>query len=89
MIGLNIEIIQLILGGLIMPENLMQEKKATFKMFGMPWYVALVVAAIVLFASTAGYLPKNSVGAFALLYLSLIHILWEQMGVVCQYLDCH
>lgn len=61
-----------------MPENLMQEKKATFKMFGMPWYLALVVAAIVLFASTAGYLPKNSVGAFALLYS--VGILFSTVG---------
>lgn len=61
-----------------MPENLMQEKKATFKMFGMPWYVALVVAAIVLFASTMGYLPKNSVGAFALLYS--LGILFNTVG---------
>lgn len=56
----------------------MQEKKATFKMFGMPWYVALVVAAIVLFASTMGYLPKNSVGAFALLYS--LGILFNTVG---------
>lgn len=50
------------------PENLIQDKKPALTMFGMPWHIALVVAAIVLFASTAGYLPKNSAGAFALLF---------------------
>ncbi len=58
--------------------NLIEEKKGTFKMFGMPWYIMLPIAAIVLFASTAGYLPNNAVGAFALLYS--VGILFATVG---------
>lgn len=58
--------------------NLIEEKKGPFKMFGMPWYLMLVVAAIVLFASTMGYLPNNAVGAFALLYS--VGILFATVG---------
>lgn len=58
--------------------NLIEEKKGPFKMFGMPWYLMLAVAAVVLFASTMGYLPNNAVGAFALLYS--VGILFATVG---------
>ena len=38
------------------------------KFFGMPWYIFAVVAGVVLIATMGGYLPNNTIGAFALLY---------------------
>ncbi len=68
----------LFLGGLIMPENLIEEKKGPFKVYGMPWYIFAGVAVVVFFAAIKGFLPKNSVGAFALLYS--VGILFAMIG---------
>lgn len=61
-----------------MPENLIEEKRGPFKVYGMPWYIFAGVAVIVFFAAIKGYLPKNSVGAFALLYS--VGILFAMVG---------
>ncbi|WP_315117726.1 2-hydroxycarboxylate transporter family protein [uncultured Clostridium sp.] len=45
-----------------------KEMKETFKVFGMPWYILIGVAATVIFATAKGFLPNNVVGGFALLY---------------------
>ncbi|WP_346961931.1 2-hydroxycarboxylate transporter family protein [Clostridium sp.] len=61
-----------------MPENLIEEKKGPFKVYGMPWYIFAGVAVVVFFAAIKGFLPKNSVGAFALLYS--VGILFATIG---------
>ncbi len=61
-----------------MPENLIEEKKGPFKVYGMPWYIFTGVAVVVFFAAIKGFLPKNSVGAFALLYS--VGILFAMIG---------
>ena len=50
--------------------------KETLKIFGMAWYVFAAVAGIALLAMFGGYLPNNTVGAFAILYTLGIILGW-------------
>jgi len=50
--------------------------KETMKVFGMAWYVFAAVAGIALVAMFGGYLPNNTVGAFAILYTLGIILGW-------------
>ncbi len=61
-----------------MSSNLKESKSTVFKMFGIPWYIFLVISAVVLFASFKGVLPGNAVGAFALLYV--VGVLFSTIG---------
>lgn len=51
-------------------------KKETFKVFGMAWYIFAAVAGIALVAMFGGYLPGNTIGAFAILYTLGITLGW-------------
>ncbi len=51
-------------------------QKEAFKIFGMAWYVYAAVAGIALIAMFGGYLPNNTVGAFAILYTLGIALGW-------------
>ena len=51
-------------------------KKETFKVFGMAWYIFASVAGIALVAMFGGYLPGNTIGAFAILYTLGITLGW-------------
>lgn len=46
------------------PDN----NKNELKFFNMPWYIFATVVAITIYAVYGGYLPGNSLGAFAMLY---------------------
>lgn len=58
--------------------KLPKEVKPVFNIFGMPWYIFVGAAVVVLFAMTNNFLPNNIVGAFALLYI--IGILFGFIG---------
>ena len=45
----------------------MSEENKGFKLYGMPWQIFAIFAAIVIIATFMGKLPKGMIGAFPLM----------------------
>lgn len=64
------------------------EKKSTYELFGMPWYMFGVLAIVVIVSVMFGTLPKGMIGAFAFMIVvgTILNEIGNRMPIVRSYL---